>query len=189
MPQPGNGTDALREPPLGKAFSIPADAFILRLRTALAEKIAKTRHYIDNGTIQPGEAAIIAVSAARLPFRFQDYPIPNIVRALYGVGSITLELDVASRKVLDVSAEYRDNVAKKSQALVRTDLFLCPENSHVSAVLYSSADCANFPCRPGADFILVHNPLASVPVPSDWLRICDQFWMHGDSIRRERGPE
>jgi hypothetical protein len=34
-----------------------------------------------------------------------------------------------------------------------------PENSHISAVLYGSADCANFPFDPGSDFVLVHNPL------------------------------
>ena len=186
MPEPGNGPDALKEPPLGIVFNVPADEFILRLRTALASKITKVRHYIEKGIIQRNEAAIIALSAGRLPFRFQEYPIPNVVRALYGVGSITLEIDVESRKVLDVGAEYRDNVVKQSQALVETDLFLRPENSHVSAVLYSSADCVNFPSDPGADFVLVHNSHANVPVQSDWLEVGDQFWRDGESIRSTR---
>lgn len=184
-PKPGDGPDALREPLPGEVFSIPEEAFILRLRTAVAEKIGKIHRYIENGTIQAGEAAIIAVSAARLPFRFQDYPIPNIVRALYGVGSMTVELDIASRKILGVGAEHRDKVAKKSQALVQTDLFLSYESSNVSAILYSCADCANFPSHPGSDFVLVHNPLANVPVPIDWLRVGDQFCRNGDTIRRE----
>lgn len=92
MPEPGNGPDALKEPSLEGAFKVPADEFILRLRTALASKITKIRDYIEEGTIQRDEAAIIALSAGRLQFRFQDYPIPNIVRALYGVGSITVEI-------------------------------------------------------------------------------------------------
>ena len=183
MPEPGIGPDALKEPS-ERVFTVNADPFILRLSTALASKTTKLRKYIEDRIIQPDEATIIALSGGRLPLRFLDYPIPNIVRALYGVGDITLEIGVQSGKVLDRGVKYRDNVRKQSQALVGTDLFLRPENSHVSAVLYSSADCVNFPSDPGADFLLIHNPYANVPLLSEWLKVGDQFWKDGELIQR-----
>lgn len=57
-----------------------------------------------------------------------------------------------------MGAQYRDNVVKQSQAPVETDLFLRPENSHVSAVLYSSADCVNFPSDPVRTLFLSTTP-------------------------------
>jgi len=48
---------------------------------------------LKDGTIQPGEPAIIAVSGARLPFRFSEGPVPSIVRAVCAVGNLVLEID------------------------------------------------------------------------------------------------
>lgn len=186
MPQPGTGADALIEPPddSNAAFSVPAVEFVLRLRTAVQEKSAKLYQYIKDGTIQPSEATVIAVSGARLPFRFTDYPVPNIVRAVLGVGNLQIHIGIATNKVLGTSVEYRDHVLKKSEAHVSTDFFLQEESAHVSAVLYSPCDCVNYPRKPGADFILVHNPSATVPLTDDWLPAGTQYWMDGNTLRR-----
>ena len=175
MPQPGTGADALIEPAAQGVFEVPADAFVLRLATALREKFAKVLRYIEDGTIPTSDAAIIAISGGRLPFRFQEYAIPNIVRALCGVGFLGTELDVQSTRRLGTYVEFRDHIDKKSKSPVPTDLFLQKESAHVSAVLYSCADCVNYPRRPGMEFILVHNPNANVPLPSSWLPLGEQY--------------
>jgi hypothetical protein len=185
MPQPGTGADALIEPPTQGVFDVPANEFILRLATALREKFDKVSGYIENGTIPRGDAAIIAISGGRLPFRFQEYPVPNIVRALCGVGFLGMELDRQSRQRSETFVEFRDHVNKKSKAPVLVDLFLQMESAHISAVLYSSADCVNYPQRPGMEFILVHNPNASVPLPSSWLPLGEQYWIQDGALRRE----
>jgi hypothetical protein len=185
MPQPGTGADALIEPPAPGVFEVPADNFVLRLATALREKFEKVSGYIEDGTIPMSDVAIIAISGGRLPFRFQEYPIPNIVRALYGVGFLGMELDVQSRQRLGTYVEFRDHIDKKSKSPVPTDLFLQQESAHVSAVLYSCADCVNYPRRPGIEFILVHNPNASVPLPSTWLPLGEQYRMQDGALRRE----
>lgn len=185
MPQSGTGADALIEPAAQAVFEVPVDEFVLRLATALREKFDKVLRYIEDGTIPRSDAAIIAISGGRLPFRFQEYAIPNIVRALCGVGFLGTELDLQSRRRLGTYVEYRDHVNKKSKSPVPTDLFLQKESAHISAVLYSCADCVNYPRRPGMEFILVHNPNASVPLPSSWLPLGEQYWIQDGALRRE----
>jgi hypothetical protein len=185
MPQPGNGADALIEASAEGVFEVPAETFVLRLATALREKFDKVSRYIEDGTIPMSDATIIAISGGRLPFRFQEYPIPNIVRALCGVGFLGMELDVQSRRRLGAYVEFRDHIDKKSKSPVPTDLFLKKESAHVSAVLYSSADCVNYPRRPGMEFVLVHNPKASVPLPSSWLPLGEQYRIQDGELRRE----
>jgi hypothetical protein len=186
MPQPGIGPDAIAEP-VDKSivFWVPRQEFVLRLRAAVQEKSTKLLQYLRDKTIPSGEATIIAVSGGRLPFRFQDYPVPNIVQAVYGVGNLQVHIAVESNTVLGTSIEYRDHVVKKSKARVPTDFFLQPESAHVSAVLYSASDCVNYPEEPGTEFILVHNPKASVPLPHHWLPVGTQYWMDGKELRRE----
>jgi hypothetical protein len=184
MPHPGTGPDALSEPPMDGVYSVPTEAYVLRLRTAIEEKVFKLDQYRKEGTIQSGDATIIAVSGARLPFRFSEPPIPRIVRAICAVGCPVLEIDLATRERLGTTVEFRDHILKKSNASVRTDLFTQRQSAHVSAVLYSASDCVNHPQKPGADFILVHNPNAMVPIAENWLPVGDQYWIENDVLRR-----
>lgn len=181
MPESGDGADALSEPLPGEVFTVPIDAFVLRLRTAIGAKILKLRQYIESGTISFRDAAIIAVSGGRLPFRFTEGPVPNIVRAVLGVGSPIVEINRATKKIVGRSIEYRDQVMKKSEHPVDTDVFFRDESAHVSAVLYSSADCVNHPKSPGSDFVLVHNPKAFEPIAYRWLQTGDEYWIDKSS--------
>ncbi|HEY2392341.1 MAG TPA: hypothetical protein VGK22_14295 [Candidatus Angelobacter sp.] len=183
-PEAGIGPDALTEPEAGRVFDVPIESYILRLRNAIQNKIQVIDRYILNGTIPSGESVIIAISGSRLPFRFTEGPIPNIVRAVFGVGNMVLEFDVTTRNHMNTSLEYKDHVLKKSNQPVATDLFLRKESEHVSAILYSASDCVNHPPQPGPDFILVHNPNAQVPVPESWLLGVDQYWMDEQVLRR-----
>jgi hypothetical protein len=169
MPRAGTGADALSEPPAEGAFDIPLDNFILRLATVIEDKAATLERYIKEGTISGTDATVIAVSGGRLPFHFQEYAIPNIVRTVFGVGFLALELDIEKGKSVGTHVEFRDHIKKKSTAAVSTTFFLKEESAHVSAVLYSSSNFVDYPRRPGAEFILVHNPHASVPLVDTWL--------------------
>lgn len=177
MPEPGSGADQLSEPPPGKVYSVPTDAFVLRLCNVTQNKMGKYAGYIEKGMILPGDATIIAISGGRLPFRFAELETPSIVRALFGVGWPVVEIDRATRKIVDGFVEHRNHVVKQSNERVSTDVFLRKESAHVSAVLYSASDCVNHPARPGDDFILVHNPNALVPVPETWLSVGAQYWI------------
>lgn len=185
MPQSGDGLDALTQPPLGQVYTVPLDGIILRLITAIRSKATIVEGYIEEGTISPSDATVIAVSAGRLPIscRFIGYPVPDPVRAILGVGHLTMDLDVETRKLIGRSIQPSAQVLKKSGHAVRTDFFLQKESERVSAVLWSDSDCVNYEPVPGSDFILVHNPNARVPLPKTWLPVGRQYSLEGDKLR------
>jgi hypothetical protein len=113
-PKPGSGADALTEPETGKVFDVPIEAYMMRLTNSIQTKIAAIDRYVLDGTIPPGDSIIIAISGARLPFRFTEGPIPNIVRAVCGVGSMVLEFDVATSVP---SRKYANKVGRFSGEL------------------------------------------------------------------------
>lgn len=158
--------------------------FILRLCNAMdSKKNQLNRHAAPGGCVREGEPAVIAVSGAFL----QAYdPLPEppyIVRSVLGVGSSGFVLD---RSELMQFVEPRKLVCKVSGSPVYTDLFLGSDYSRVSAVLYSRANWICRPQRPGEEFVLVHNPNATCPLPRGWLPIGDEYWREGSGLRRKR---
>jgi hypothetical protein len=78
---------------------------------------------------------------------------------------------------------YRDNVKKREDVRIATDMFQLPENNHISAILYNNCDWI-MPCA--ESFILVHNPNAATPVQRGWLGVGQEFWME-DSYNNSSG--
>lgn len=182
-PTNGEGEDAIETPTLGVAYDVPNEKFILRLRSAVKAKSDRFRAYRNRGWIGEHDPVIIAVSAGRLEYRYQEYIIPRIVQALYGAGVLTITMDRETRRTTGYYAESRSNLTNTKGALVSTDVFVASEHRQISAVLYSTADCANFPHIPGADCLLVHNPNADNPLPENWLPVRAEYWLDGDSFR------
>lgn len=183
-PTAGEGADAISDPPMGKVYDVPVEGTMLRLLNAIQTKSSVVERYISDGTIPYGEPAIIAVSGARLPFRFTEGPIPTIVRSVYGIGNVCVEIDLSTKECVRPSLESKAQILKKSKSRVATDFFLREQSAHVSAILYNPADCVNHPPIPGQDFVLIHNPNALAPLGDDWMPSADQFWMQGDTVRR-----
>ncbi len=49
--------------------------------------------YMRSGLIQPEQAAVIAISGAMLPTAIGEGPVPRVVSAILGVGSLVLDMD------------------------------------------------------------------------------------------------
>ncbi|MCX6069419.1 MAG: hypothetical protein NTU91_00965 [Chloroflexi bacterium] len=188
-PGPGEGLDAVREPPNGVAFSVPDDQIILRLRSAIEEKRRRALAYRERGWIAHTDPFVVALNAARIPSAMLEITIPRVVRCVLPFGHEQLVIDRATVEVVDRFFSYRREVLKQSGQPVATDLFLDPAYSPISALLYSCSDEINRPPCAGPDFIFVHNPLASGPVPRGWLPFGWEYWVEGDRLhRREHGP-
>ena len=54
--------------------------------------------------------------------------------------------------------------------------------AHVSGIIYSYADWFNLPYEPGSEFVVVHNAVATVPLPHGWLPVGQEFWLDGGSL-------
>lgn len=196
MPQSGDGPDALTEPIRSGVYKVPLEGITLRLITAIRSKATVVQTYMEEGTISPSDATIIAVSGGRLPMscRYNGYPVPDPVRAVYGVSYLAREFDIQSMEQIGTSVQACGEVLKKSRSAVATDFFLQSESAHVSAVLYSYSDCVNYPRVPGSEFILVHNPQARVPLSKKWLPLGRQYSLEDQHLKchvaiRGRLPE
>ena len=181
MPELGTGPDAMEYPPMGEAYDTPVDSFILRLRGAFETKARRMTDYMRAGLIQPGQATIIAISGGRLPTAIGEGPVPRILKAILGVGNLVLHVAPSAGQIVDHSVEHKDEVEKKSGP-IRTDPFLDPDYSHISAVVYSPCDWVTHPEKPGPDFTVIHNENASVKLPRGWLQVGDEFWREGNDL-------
>ena len=183
----GTGPDALQYPEMMKATEYNPDGVILRLRSAIRDKSTILQNYIADGIIKPGQATVIAISGVVLPYRFSGRFPPEIVRAVYPVNNPVIEFNRVTRTMGDPYIEYRDCVKKKLGAGVATDVFLDPEFSHISAVLYGEADWVNPLNSPGADLKIVRNFMAVTPLPDGWFPAGDEYWCRdGEHIESRR---
>jgi hypothetical protein len=182
MPGPGTGPDAMEYPPMGVAYDTPVDSFILRLRQAFETKADVMTKYVNEGPIRSGQATVIAISSALLPTAIGEGPVPRILKAVLGVGNLVVGIDRRTRQVVSHSVEHRDEVEKKSGAIIKTAPFLDTAYSHISAVVYSASDWVNHPRKPAADFTVIHNENANVKLPHGWLRSGDEYWRENDEL-------
>ena len=176
---PGTGPDAVKLPEKMKVYDYNPDPVVLRLRSVIRDKSKKFKSYFEDGIVSQGQATVIAISGVKLPhgFRVRRVGPPSIVRAVYPVNNLVIEVDRETKSVTDSHVQFRDRLVKKSGEEVTTDIFLDPSFSNISAVLFSGSDW-NFPAiKPGNDFILVHNSMAATPLPDGWF-IGDEYWWH-----------
>lgn len=178
--------EMLAEPPFGTAHAVPDEAYLLRLTSAIENKSRNFLRYQQLGYVKSSDAAVIAISAAKLTYRFSDLPIPRIVSTVFAAGPQTLLIDQNTGKITDAYLAYRESIPKTEKASVRTDMFLRPEYRHISALLYSPCDWI---VPADGDFILVHNPLAAVPLCRGWLGIGRDYWLEESTLHTLVHPD
>ena len=183
-PTSGTGPDAMQHTPLGICYDVPVQSFILRLRSAIKEKAGKMATYIHDGVIPADKPAVIAISSSLLPTNIQEQPhVPRIVRAVFAVGNLVLEIDPTHQRDTQMAVERRDEVANAKGASIRTDVFLDPAFAHISAIIYSYQDWVNIPKHPGDEMTVIHNPLATNPLPDGWLSVGQEYWWDNGAVR------
>lgn len=182
---PGVGPDAVTEGALGIARSVPDPEIRLRLLNAIDEKRRKLQRYHESKVHPPDAPFVVAVNAARVPSARLELPLPRIVRALFGIGHLEVRVALESLEILGASHGREEAIKKRGTgADVRTDGFLSPGPlTGVSAVLYSCTDSVNRPTCLGGDFVVVHNPHATVPLEPGYLPAREEYvYREGDVI-------
>jgi type I restriction enzyme S subunit len=102
---------------------------------------------------------------------------------VFPFGGFAVSLDTRTGKIVDQFHIHRNQIVKQSGNAVLTDVFLDDKYSGISAVLYSSVDVANYPRSFGADFILVHNPLAGITIRRGSFPFGAEYWKDGDELK------
>ena len=176
-PNAGTGQDAV--PPIeygpNAVGTVPIEQIVLRITSALREKLSHYQRARAAGRISAEDGYIICINPSQVPHaKFGTEPsYPS--RALYGVGSLTLNIDRMSGKVMDQFNAYTPTIKKKSGADVPTSPFFGMEETSCSAVIYSVMDFFNIDRFKSNDFSVYHNPNASYRLPLETLKMFSQF--------------
>jgi len=179
----GTGNDRVPDLSYGTVSSIPTDEMVLRIAAGLDTKYKKYCSDLKNGFIKQNEPYIIALDRSEL--EHVDALLPNILKALFGIGTLALRVRVEGKRVKRPKSSWTSQfeIIKHSGSSVPMLFFENPEHAGISAVIYTRDHVINSPRGPkqmGQNFTIVHNPYAKNPLP-------DSFFPFGDIHRAEEG--
>jgi hypothetical protein len=148
---------------------------MLRFSQALAEKVSYHKKCVEKRWIHESDAYVVALNGALAE---RAYPclqlFPRIVSVLllgFETASVELEFDEGTIRAGEIQYDFHPEIEKKSKNTVPLAAFFDPENSCVSAVVYSASDAYMM-----TESFLVLNPLAKVPLPDAFLSSLPRYW-------------
>ena len=159
-PGPGTGLDQVPGPQYGVATETPTEKIVLRFTHALVEKRKKYIAALRKDIVTCDDGYLLAINSREIHHGPCGITMPYFVQAFLPFGSPAWALDSKTGKIVDSFHQYRDTVPKQAGTNISTKAFLDPEFRFVSAVLHSSVDCVNCPNELGAEFCILHNPIA-----------------------------
>lgn len=148
------------------------DPINLRLTAAFSQKNRAFKNYLSEGIVANSDALIVAISGEDIPdVRIEDPYCPRIVKLAYAIGAavITKNIETGSGSF---SYQRKTQVLNANLSPVGTSFFLDPENTHISAILYSHENVFN-----SGDYYLVHNPKALIPLPAGSFKGVREFYL------------
>ena len=192
---PNAGTTEDRVPEVDTSPDAPAQwvadrELMLRIRAAIDAKCRKYEDDLAKDKVRAGEPFIIAINGGLLPCGRLDTDIPRVVRAVFGIGELTLTYDAATSRV--VKEEYPPMLTVQSGSHdFPLAFFSRPEFSFISGIIWGTADAANPPQVFGRDLVFVRNVNADAPLPHGWIREGREYWadqgrLHKHDWWRER---
>ncbi|MBF0474644.1 MAG: hypothetical protein HQK59_02250 [Deltaproteobacteria bacterium] len=169
--EPGEHDSEDYEPP-----KIPVDKIILRYTNAINEKFEKYRKYLLKNVVHKCDSYVIAVNGFPLFYRWTGDPSrPRILQAVFPIDVPEYVWNKKTPEDDEIRYQTRPEIFKNSGAPVSTAFFVDDKHHGVSAVLYSNANAFS----PGLDknfIVVVHNPLASQPVPRGLIPAAQEWW-------------
>ena len=179
-PGPGQGPDAVTEPPVGVGYLVPEEQMILRYTNGLSEKLKAYEAALRKGTIGAADCFIVAINGQDITngicCDIED-GVPLWMQAFLPYGEYAVKFDIKKKEIIGGFYKYRDSISKKSKSPVSTKPFLEEEYKGISGILHSAVGChpLNRPKEIGADFEFLHNPLASQPIERSVFSFCRQY--------------
>lgn len=165
----GNGNDRVPDVEYRHVQNVPEEAMLLRISHALDEKFKKYQKDLAKGIVGASEPYVIALNRSSL--EHVDTDLPLIVKALFGIGHLTLRMMMGDEIQKDPESFWsgRPHISKKSGSAIPMLFFEDPMHAGISAVIYCMDNILNCPKNRdemGENFIIIHNPLATNPIPT-----------------------
>jgi hypothetical protein len=169
VPAPeGISVDWLEAPRSGeiRVKTKPDQERALRCTSAITDKQKKFCKYRTQGIIGPGDCAVIAVNICRLSdWDFDGNGIsqlPLVMEAVFPIGHIAVPITSDGKPGGPAQNVARYELRKPNASGIQTANFLDPAFANVSAVLQAHQKDM---FAKGLNIFIVHNPLASNPLP------------------------
>jgi hypothetical protein len=157
----------------------PEEQILLRYLNSISSKQLQHASWLAGRIVAPEDSFVIAINPRRLKREFSESDPPRILQAAYAIGPPYITIDPRTSNQIAAGYQVRDTIKRRAGAEVATGVFLSEKYSGVSALLRSRVDVANQPEKMGADFQLVENRNAKVPLP-------DMFRLRGTFFRIDR---
>ncbi len=184
----GDGDDAVPIYHDKFAHPVPEDQIILRLRSVIEDKFKKYQGWIKKNIIDSSEPFIIAINAGKLILADLSPEVSFAEKAVFPIGKMGWSVEVGTGKASEVIHTFRDRIIKRSDAEVKTDLFMTAHYGGISGIMFSPHHFSNSYNRNGADFTFIHNPNSNVQVPRELFQFGRERWVECGELRGKDWP-
>jgi hypothetical protein len=178
-PSPEGVPEEWLAPPTRGEFKVktkPHEQMLLRWTSVLRDKRDVLARYVDKKIIAATDCTVIAVNSCRL----SDFPgddngisqLPFAVEAVFPVGPLAVPITPEGRLAGEAANVPRFSIRKPSGANVPTTNFLDSLYANVSAIMGTNRRDMINGVLP---LTVVHNPLATTPLPRTLLRAYKEF--------------
>ena len=157
-------------PPLpvdGDFHKRDTDKSILRCTNAIQEKIKQHQRWLETGDCSHDSPFVIALHGRNIELSIHNTTLPDIVRAVYPVGPITITFN-RENETSETGRAPQALVEKAEGAEVATIYFANGDNSQISGLLYSN-DWGPFFHSTAPLYTYLPNPFAANPLPLEIL--------------------
>jgi hypothetical protein len=191
-PETGTTDDRVPDFDFEQTSSVPTEKVLMRYTAALSEKLRKYQGYRAKGIISENDGYIVAINSNKIPYAYFGSILPYHVQAFLPFGDFTVAVNPKTHEKVDEYFQYRGEVKNKNNSPISTQPFLDPTYRGISAIIHSKFDVAGYACgtaRWGENFDVLHNPLATSPLPFEALNWCKYRYMRDDKLETvERTP-
>lgn len=156
--------------------NFPHEEMLLRWTSSLADKRKKHVNDVAKNAASADTPFVIAINSRRLGHFSQEDGIsgwPFAVEATFPIGPMAVKVDTETSELGEAFQSTRFSIPKSSGVEIETSNFLNPDYACVSALIGCAkwyADDATHAKHGGQPrYLVVHNPIASKPLPSNWL--------------------
>lgn len=122
----------------GEFHKVDPDKSVLRCTQVLCEKKRQHLRWIEKGVCNRDDSFLIAINGCNLKLQIYNSSLPQILRALYGIGNPFVVLDSKDTECKGSGYAHSPRIYKSEGASVPTTFFLEKGNSHISGVLFST---------------------------------------------------
>lgn len=172
----GDTSDRVPEMAYEIVQDVPEEEMLIRLANSIEYKYQKYREFI----MEKQKPYVIAVNKGGL--QYPDPQIPLVMKCLFSLGFEHYKK--VNGKLTYAGWTRREFIEKKNGSKVLMNFFEKEESSVVSAVIYSKNTVLNHPKSIGTDCIVVHNPMASIPIDEDVFKDFIQYKKTSKGIQR-----